>query len=170
MKHLITGGARSGKSRYAEQCAVASGKKLVYLATGQARDEEMADRIALHKNQRGEQWTLVEEPREIAHQLEKYSSAEYCVLVDCLTLWLNNCLEGNCWLEQKSNLLATLRSSKSDLLLVGNEVGSGIVPLGQMTRQFVDENGWLHQDIASDCSHVTTVIAGLPLALKQPKQ
>lgn len=168
MKHLITGGARSGKSRYAERCATASGKKLIYLATAQAKDEEMEARIALHKDQRGAQWTLVEEPLQLSAQLEKYSTGEYCILIDCLTLWLNNCLEEDCWAEEKSNLIAALCSSESDILLVGNEVGSGVVPMGELTRGFVDENGWLHQDIASDCSHVTTVIAGLPLVLKEP--
>lgn len=168
MKHLITGGARSGKSRHAEQCAKDSGKTLIYLATGQAKDEEMAARISLHKNQRGPQWTLIEEPLHIAAQLEKYSSCEYCIVLDCLTLWLSNCLEDDCWATEKAKFIDTLAQSQSDIVLVGNEVGSGVVPLGELTRKFVDENGWLHQDIAGHCSHVTTVIAGLPLTLKDP--
>lgn len=168
MKHLITGGARSGKSRYAENCARDSGKELVYLATAQAKDEEMAERISLHKSQRGNHWSLVEEPLQLAQQLEKFSNTESCIVVDCLTLWLNNCLESDCWSKEKSKLIDILRTSEADIILVGNEVGSGIVPLGALTRTFVDENGWLHQDIAKVCSHVTTVIAGLPLVLKEP--
>ena len=166
MKHLILGGARSGKSRHAENCAHDSGKSLFYVATAQPRDGEMSARIAHHKAQRGGQWTLLEEPVQLANCLEKINSTEHCIVIDCLTLWLSNCLEQGCWPEEKAHLLSTLKHFEADIILVGNEVGGGIVPMGELSRQFIDENGWLQQTLAGLCNQVTTVIAGLPLTLK----
>lgn len=170
MKHLVLGGARSGKSRYAEACALALGKPLVYVATAQARDTEMTARIAEHKTRRSDRWTLVEEPLRLAQRLDSMRDPSLCIVVDCLTLWLSNCLERGCWNDERTQFLATLNQIDSDIILVGNEVGSGIVPMGELSRTFTDENGWLHQELAQQCSHVTTVIAGLPLSLKEPKQ
>jgi adenosylcobinamide kinase/adenosylcobinamide-phosphate guanylyltransferase len=164
VKHLIVGGARSGKSGYAEGQAKALSASPVYLATGQGRDGEMQSRIAHHQAQRGSEWQLIEEPITLADALIPLQSQ--CVVIDCLTLWLSNCLEHGCWEDERSRFLTALEQHESDIFMVGNELGSGIVPLGELTREFVDENGRLHQDIAARCSHVSTVIAGLPLSLK----
>lgn len=164
MKHLIVGGARSGKSRYAEDQAKACSTNPVYLATGQARDDEMQSRIRHHQAQRGNEWQLIEEPIALANALAPLNSQ--CIVIDCLTLWLSNCLERGCWKQEKYLFLTTLAQHKSDIFMVGNELGSGIVPMGELTREFVDENGWLHQELAALCTHVSTVIAGLPLHLK----
>ena len=168
MKHLIIGGARSGKSRYALNLAQASGEALYYLATAEARDEEMTERIARHKAERDGRWTLVEEPLALAEALAEHDAPGRCIVVDCLTLWLSNCLEAGCWAEEKRLLLQTLETVSADLIFIANEVGSGIIPLGELSRQFVDESGWLQQALAGNCERVTTVIAGLPLTLKEP--
>jgi len=164
VKHLILGGARSGKSRYAEDQAKAYSASPVYLATGQAKDHEMQSRITHHQAQRGKEWRLIEEPIALADVLGPLKSQ--CIVIDCLTLWLSNCLERGCWESEKYLFFAALGQHKSDIFMVGNELGSGIVPLGELTREFVDENGRLHQELAALSSHVSTVIAGLPLCLK----
>ena len=171
MIELILGGARSGKSRLAEQRALASGKSLVYLATAQAHDEEMAARIDLHQQRRDGQWQLVEEPLALADALRAASQPDNCILVDCLTLWLSNALHkgDECWQSERKALLETLPDLPGDVILVSNEVGQGIVPLGELSRNFVDQSGWLHQDLAQLCDTVIFVIAGLPQFLKQAK-
>ena len=169
MKHLILGGARSGKSAYAEQCAVSSGKQLYYLATATAGDSEMTARIARHRAGRDERWSVIEEPLALASLIEPLDDVANVFLIDCLTLWLSNCLHAGCLSSERSNLLTLLDRLQADIVLVCNEVGSGVVPLGELSRRFVDESGWLQQDIARECTHVTTVIAGLPLVLKEPK-
>lgn len=168
MKELILGGARSGKSQFAEDRARATGKQLIYIATGAAGDDEMAQRIALHQQSRGGQWSLVEEPIKLAEALEGIASdgAEKAIVVDCLTLWLSNCLAQNVLEEQKNFLLEVLPRLNSDIFFVSNEVGSGVVPLGELTRQFVDQSGWLHQALAKICDRVELIVAGLPLNLK----
>ncbi|MFV0275996.1 MAG: bifunctional adenosylcobinamide kinase/adenosylcobinamide-phosphate guanylyltransferase [Parahaliea sp.] len=178
MKHLILGGARSGKSRFAQtsaenlvrqssaQGAGKGGKSLYYIATAQAGDAEMVRRIARHRNQRGTRWRLCEEPLALAGTLRRLDSPNHCLLVDCLTLWLSNCLQEGRWDQRRSALLETVDSLSADLLLVSNEVGSGIVPLGELSRRFADEAGWLHQELARRCQRVTLVCAGLPLSLK----
>jgi adenosylcobinamide kinase/adenosylcobinamide-phosphate guanylyltransferase len=166
---LVIGGARSGKSRYAEGVAKASGQSVIYIATGEVRDSEMAERVAIHKAQRPKEWLVVEEPLALAQALKTYSKADNCILVDCLTLWLSNCLfgEGSTpWRETKAELLATLDALPGQVILVTNEVGCGIVPMGEMSRRYVDEAGWLHQAIAARVAKVTLVTAGLPMALK----
>ncbi|GAA5316331.1 MAG: bifunctional adenosylcobinamide kinase/adenosylcobinamide-phosphate guanylyltransferase [Candidatus Pelagadaptatus aseana] len=170
MKELILGGARSGKSSLAEQRAKASGLSLIYLATGQAGDREMAERIVHHQQRRGPEWQLVEEPRLLAERLQQYARADTCILVDCLTLWLSNCLfadeQGSEWDRQKQALLEVLPNLPGQIILVGNETGMGVVPMGEISRRFVDENGWLHQALASQCQRVTLTVAGLPHILK----
>lgn len=167
MKTLILGGARSGKSRFAETLARASERQVVYLATGWAGDTEMATRIAHHQQQRPAEWHTIEEPVYLAEALAPFNDQQYVVLVDCLTLWLSNCLEKNVFAQQQDRLLDSVRAFRGDLILVSNEVGSGIVPLGQLTRDFVDHSGRLHQQLAALCNKVTLVVAGLPLHLKQ---
>lgn len=170
-KILILGGARSGKSRYAQQRAEdifdCHKKQLIYLATAVAGDSEMAQRIQHHQADRDPSiWTTHEETLNLTAALEQYNQANYCVLVDCLTLWLNNCLSEDCWQLQRDQLLAYLPKYRADIIFVSNEVGSGIVPLGQLSREFADQSGWLHQQLAQLCNEAKLIVAGLPLTLK----
>ena len=169
---LVLGGARSGKSGYAENLAESSGGKLVYLATAQARDEEMRRRIEHHQDNRSPLWELHEEPLRLARILERVSTDQTTVLVDCLTLWLSNLMhEGpgiskDFFQEQRIALLETLPGLPGDIILVSNEVGQGIVPMGELNRQFIDAAGWLHQDIVAVSDRVVFLTAGLPMVLK----
>ncbi|WP_347330333.1 bifunctional adenosylcobinamide kinase/adenosylcobinamide-phosphate guanylyltransferase [Marinimicrobium locisalis] len=177
MRQLILGGARSGKSCLAESRALEwaerTGGELLYVATANADDDEMARRIQSHQSRRDARWQLREEPLDLAGVLLDNKEREVCVLVDCLTLWLSNCLHMNCWAYERDRFLEALEGLKDaplSLILVGNEVGSGIVPMGELSRQFVDASGWLHQTLTPFCETVTLVVAGLPLALKdEPK-
>ncbi|MGJ8692282.1 MAG: bifunctional adenosylcobinamide kinase/adenosylcobinamide-phosphate guanylyltransferase [Thalassotalea sp.] len=167
--HLILGGARSGKSSFAEQTALASNKNLVYIATASADDKEMAKRILHHQTNRGGQWQLVECKYSLADSLRQHVKTDTCVLVDCLTLWLTNCLCQHgieFFLQEKNSLLKLLPQLAGQVIFVSNEVGHGIVPLGELSRDFVDHAGWLHQEIAALASQVDFVIAGLPLSMK----
>ena len=169
MKQLILGGARSGKSRYAEKLAEQSGKDVFYLATARAGDEEMTARIQRHQEQRPTNWQLIEEELFLANTLRKHDSKDHCILVDCLTLWLSNLLchkDEQLLAEQKNALLEVLPNINSHIIFVSNEVGHGIVPMGELNRRFVDESGWLHQDLAGHCEKVDFIMAGLPLTLK----
>lgn len=169
MKELILGGARSGKSKLAEQAAEASGLRRVYIATAQAGDEEMAQRIELHRQRRGDDWQLVEEPINLAQVLAEQAEEGSCILVDCLTLWLSNCLfcdDETEWLRQRAALLEVLPTLPGHLIFVSNEISMGVVPMGEVTRQFVDEGGLLHQALAEICDRVTLSVAGLPHVLK----
>ena len=166
---LILGGARSGKSRFAEQLAAQSLKPVIYLATAQGLDDEMKTRIRRHQSERPAHWQLVEQPITLADALIVHSKVDNCILVDCLTFWLSNCLcaaSKNCWQQQKSALLAALNTLPGQVIFVSNEVGHGIVPLGQLSREFVAESGWLHQAIAAQVERVEFIMAGLPLTLK----
>lgn len=166
---LILGGARSGKSRLAEQraqeVAQQKGMQLLYLATATPDDEEMTLRIEKHRSRRGKQWQLLEAPIALATALLNQSD-DTCVVVDCLTLWLSNCLHQGCWGVQRQQLLDVLPLLSGHIIFVSNEVGSGIVPMGELSRQFVDESGFLHQQLAAQCDTVTLAVAGLPLSLK----
>ncbi len=172
-RHLVLGGARSGKSRFAErlvsELADAVGREQVYLATGQAGDGEMAERIEHHQQQRsGVAWTLVEEPLHVAEVL-RTATANQAILIDCLTLWLANVQGAGLqseWSDTRAAFVSAVSESAADVVMVSNEVGLGVVPLGSETRWFVDEVGRLHQALASVCTHVTLVAAGLPLVLK----
>lgn len=163
---LILGGARSGKSRLAEQRALASGLSLRYIATGQALDDEMQQRINRHQQHRGDNWLLIEEPVNLAQTLLDNHGNNVCLLVDCLTLWLSNCLHKGNWPQQKKALLDTLPLLTGKVIFVSNETGLGVVPMGQISREFVDESGFLHQAMAAFCAQVTLTVAGLPMSLK----
>lgn len=167
---LILGGARSGKSRWAEERAKQSGLEVVYLATGQGKDEEMRKRILHHQKSRPAHWGLVEEPCQLADAIRQHAHSERLLLVDCLTLWLSNVLlqedGAKKWKIEKGKLLELLPTLNSPVLLVANETGLGIVPMGAISRQFVDEAGWLHQALAGICHRVVFVVAGLPMILK----
>ena len=169
MIELFIGGARSGKSRLAEQrgleWAVENKLKPVYLATGFAGDEEMESRIAHHKNTRSKQWRTIEEPIQIAKKIKEHR-ANSLILVDCLTLWISNCLHQNCWEKEKWEFLNVLVREKLNIIVVGNEVGQGITPINELARTFIDETGWLHQEIASLSDSVFHIVAGLSNKLK----
>ena len=165
-RELILGGARSGKSRLAEQRALASQKQCVYIATAAALDDEMAQRIVRHQASRGAQWRTVEEQTSLAGCLRREADEGRCIVVDCLTLWLSNCLHAQCWESERSALLELLPALPGRVILVSNETGLGVVPMGELSRQFVDEAGFLHQDLAAVCDEVTLTVAGLPLSLK----
>ncbi len=169
MIELILGGARSGKSRFAEQQALFSSLKLIYIATAQKLDTEMSDRIHIHQQRRGKQWHTIEEPYALADAMQINAGSENCLLVDCLTLWLSNLLHSENskdWKTEKSKLLELLPELPGHIIMVSNEVGSGIVPMGDLSRNYVDEIGWLHQELAQLSDRVTLVIAGLPQRLK----
>lgn len=169
MRTLILGGARSGKSALAERLAGETAREVIYVATAQAHDAEMAERIAHHRARRPAHWRSVEEPLALADTLAAWARADRCVLVDCLTLWLSNLLgaadEQRLGRECEA-LLEILPALPGELLFVSNEVGLGVVPMGALTRRFVDEAGRLHQAMAARCDRVLFIAAGLPLALK----
>lgn len=170
MNELILGGARSGKSHYAETCAKESSLNVLYIATAQAFDDEMQERIQLHQQQRPSHWHLIEEPLNLISVLKDNANANTCILVDCLTLWLSNQL---CSELHKSNieknvdaLVALLPTLAGRIIFVSNEVSMGIIPMGEINRQFVDEAGRLHQKLASVCENVTLMVAGIPSHIK----
>lgn len=168
MKELILGGARSGKSAFAQRRATASGLEVLYLATAQAGDAEMTARIARHRAERPEHWGLIEEPLALAVALRTHAAPQRCLLVDCLTLWLSNLLAAGAdtLAAETQALFATLPTLPGHLLLVSNEVGQGIVPVNPLARRFLDEAGRLHQTVAHNCDRVSFIVAGLPLTLK----
>jgi len=173
VKELILGGARSGKSVLAEQRARASGLEVSTIATAEAGDAEMAARIAMHRARRPDRWRLVEEPVALAAVLRQEAAAKRCVIVDCLTLWLSNLLgadsapvESPLFVRERAALLDALPGLPGHIILISNEVGLGIVPLGSLSRRFCDEAGRLHQDLARVCDRVILTVAGLPYVLK----
>ena len=171
MLTLILGGARSGKSALAERLALESGREVVYVATAQALDEEMSERIAHHRARRPAAWTSIEEPIALAAVLREQAREHRLLLVDCLTLWLSNLLGAEdplCFATERAALLDALDVVTGEVVFVSNEVGLGITPLGELTRRFVDEAGRLHQALAQRCDRVVFVAAGLPLTLKGP--
>ncbi len=169
MKELILGGARSGKSRLAEQRAQQTGLEVVYFATATGGDDEMNQRIQKHRQSRPDHWRLVEEPLELPQRLLREAASGRCLLVDCLTLWVSNLLcqqQPDYMASQLDQLVEVLPQLPGALILVTNEVGMGIVPMGQLSRQFQDHSGILHQRLAQVCDRVTLTVAGLPLQLK----
>ncbi len=165
--HLVLGGTRSGKSAHAERLALSrAAGRWCYLATARAGDDEMAERIAHHRAARDARWQTVEVPLQLGAALQARDDAQTCVLVDCLTLWLSNCLAADCWPQERDALIDALSVTQAQLIMVSNEVGSGIVPMGALSRRFADEAGRLHQALAARCARVTLVVAGLPLRLK----
>ncbi len=169
MLELILGGARSGKSRLAERLATQSGLAVTYIATSQALDGEMSERIRHHRQRRPADWGLVEEPLELARALRDNAAPGRCLLVDCLTLWLTNLLmldDDTRLAMQRDAFLEALGELPGRIILVSNETGLGVVPLGELTRRYVDEAGWLHQAVAERAERVLFTVAGLPMLLK----
>ncbi|NTV10980.1 MAG: bifunctional adenosylcobinamide kinase/adenosylcobinamide-phosphate guanylyltransferase [Zoogloea sp.] len=176
---LILGGARSGKSRHAEQLALQSGLPVTVIATAEALDEEMAVRIARHQAERPAGWATVEAPLGLAAALAGHAAPGRCLIVDCLTLWLSNLLAGAenlpeaagadalpVFMRERAALLDLLPALPGRVLLVANEVGLGLVPETPLGRLFRDEAGRLNQAVAAACERVVFVAAGLPLVLK----
>lgn len=179
MLHFVLGGARSGKSRFAENLAQlreAEGKQVFYVATAtsELKDEqgeisvdlEMQQRIEKHQTDRPSHWQTVETAVNLAQTLNELDDKQHCILVDCLTLWTLNLLQEQCLSEQKQALLDCLPTLSAEVILVSNELGMGVVPLGELSRQFVDELGWLHQEIAELADQVTFMVAGQPMQVK----
>lgn len=163
---LVLGGARSGKSRYAESLITARAPPWIYIATAQAGDDEMARRIAAHRARRNAGWQMIEAPHDLAGALAA-TGAHANLLVDCLTLWLSNRMLGGADLDAEVGRLedALLRRSGTTVL-VSNEVGSGVVPDNALGRRFRDAQGNLNQRLAARCDRVVLVVAGLPLVVK----
>lgn len=171
LKQLILGGARSGKSRIAEGLASSSGLPVTYIATAEAGDGEMRQRIAHHRQQRPAEWGLIEQPLQLAEALRQTAATDRCILVDCLTLWLSNLLgnDDEQLLEtQQAALLQAVTELPGSIILVSNEVGLGIVPMNAQARRFRDLAGRLHQQLAERCDRVVFTLAGLPQVIKGP--
>lgn len=173
MIEFVLGGARSGKSNYAEQQAIKSEKQVIYIATAEARDSEMQSRINIHRQHRPQNWKTVEEPAALAKVIKKYDAKQHYLLIDCLTLWLSNILfdrkgelQQVIFKKQTDELLAILPTLSCQVILVTNEVGLGLIAMDKMTRLFVDEAGRLHQKIAALSDKVVFITAGLPQTLK----
>jgi adenosylcobinamide kinase/adenosylcobinamide-phosphate guanylyltransferase len=164
---LVLGGARSGKSAFAERLVAETGLSRHYIATGRAFDDEMRERIATHRKDRGDGWQTHEEPVALAACIRDVARADRAVLVDCLTLWVTNLmLEERDIAAECSSLLEALRQAPGRIVLVSNEVGLGIVPENRMAREFRDHAGRLHQKVAALVPEVYFIAAGLPLKMK----
>ena len=171
--HLILGGARSGKSAYAEKLATQSNLPVTYIATAQIYGDEFKSRVQHHQDRRPKHWQLIEEPHFLSGALQANNKTGTTLIIDCLTLWLAQWICEDCkppssssWQLQREALLKILPSMQAEVFLVSNEVGMGIVPLGEINRQFQDEQGRLNQAIAQLADHVSFIAAGLPLKLK----
>ncbi|MEW9856363.1 bifunctional adenosylcobinamide kinase/adenosylcobinamide-phosphate guanylyltransferase [Novosphingobium sp. M1R2S20] len=164
---FVIGGARSGKSRYAQSRVEALPGRLAFIATAEAQDAEMADRIARHQADRGPRWMSVEAPMDLAAALHRAEAEADVILVDCLTLWLSNLMLAE---RDLDHAVAEFEAAVSEccvpLVMVANEVGYGIVPMNALARRFRDEAGWLNQRTAAIADEVMLVAAGLPLKLK----
>lgn len=180
MIRLITGGARSGKSTLAERLAEESTLEVVYIATAriddreiddrETGDKEMSDRIARHKERRAAHWQTVEEPLKLAEAIRAQQRKNRCLLVDCLTLWVTNLLLSEADIpSHRQALCEALASAQGEIILVTNETGMGIVPMGELNRRFVDEAGWLNQAVAAHADQVILSVAGVPLTVKGEK-
>jgi len=166
---LILGGARSGKSRLAQDMAARRWLHPVYLATAEILDDEMAARVRMHRRTRARRWHCVEEPLEIAKIIRRGIPGTDGLLVDCLTIWLSNVLlkEGRgAFARRRDELVKALHQTRQDVILVANEIGMGVVPEHALGRTFRDLAGWLNQAVAKEADTVVFVAAGLPLVLK----
>lgn len=178
VKALVLGGVRSGKSGFAENWAENHAKQnqqqVHYIATAEAGDGEMKVRIEKHRQDRENDtnkttWTTDEEPLFLANAIAKYKSQDDLLIIDCLTLWLSNLLchkDPTLLEEEKKNLFSQLEQTQASVVMVSNEVGLGIMPMGELTRKFGDEAGWLHQQLAKECDEVYLTVAGIATQLK----
>lgn len=177
MIHLVLGGARSGKSHFAELKATEMqafqvGQKIrqvIYVATATVADHEMQQRITLHREARPQEWVLIEEPLHLSEVVKLHSAEDKVLLIECMTLWLSNWLcagDKAGWATEKQAFLDALQVSSANIVVVSNEVGSGVVPLGELSRDFVDQAGWLNQALAALSDRASLVVAGYPVELK----
>jgi adenosylcobinamide kinase/adenosylcobinamide-phosphate guanylyltransferase len=163
---LVLGGARSGKTAFAQAQAEAAVARPTLIATGQAFDDEMRRRIDRHRAERGDRWATIEEPLDLTGALASLA-ADDAVVVDCLTLWLSNLLHAEIDIDASlRDLIIALAACPARVWLVSNEVGQGIVPDNALARRFRDEAGWMHQRLAAAAKEVFLITAGLPLRLK----
>lgn len=169
-KVFITGGARSGKSRLAEEITESLGAPLCYIATGEAKDQEMGERIALHRARRGENWHTVEEPLRLCEALREADGRFRGIMVDCITLWLTNLLlahgDPGSPMSEVRQLAELLPRMSTPVVLVSNEVGMGIVPENALARTFRDLAGRANEILAATADEVYVMFSGLPLRLK----
>ncbi len=166
---LILGGDRSGKSALAQRMVEEMGPSPVYLATARIEDEEMAERVAIHKLKRGSQWETIEEPLQLSDVIKSIPETKSAILLDCLTLWLANLLftsDEQSLLASVQELINSFSHLKTHLIMVSNEVGMGIVPENAVARKFRDLSGTVNQMVAAAAHEVFMAIAGLPLRLK----
>lgn len=170
VKTLVLGGIRSGKSALAEQLAVQTGEPVLYLATATAGDEEMARRIALHRQRRPQDWGLLEEPLGLGQVLGRQAAEGQgqCLLVDCMSLWLSNLLHAGdeVFEREREAFLEALAIYSGSVVIVSNEVGLGTIGMDPLTRKFADQLGWLNQALAERCDRVVLTVAGQALTLK----
>lgn len=170
VKTLVLGGIRSGKSALAEQLAVQTGEPVLYLATATAGDEEMARRIALHRQRRPQDWGLLEEPLGLGQVLGRQAveGQGQCLLVDCMSLWLSNLLHAGdeVFEREREAFLEALAIYSGSVVIVSNEVGLGTIGMDPLTRKFADQLGWLNQALAERCDRVVLTVAGQALTLK----
>jgi adenosylcobinamide kinase / adenosylcobinamide-phosphate guanylyltransferase len=179
-RHLVLGAARSGKTRFAlnlaKSLANSSGNRVIYVATADAHDAEMRERIDRHRTERPPSWETLEASRELGHALTSIE-ASAVIVIDCLTLWLSNAMLRDfreeepsaalsTWARERAAFMRWLGECSQALVMVSNEVGGGIVPSSALARRFQSEQGWVNQDVASICEEVTLVVAGLPLRIK----
>ncbi len=163
---LVLGGARSGKSAFAESLLGAAPRP-VYLATAQALDDEMVEKIRLHRERRGDRWLTVEEPLEIADALRRHADGDSAVLLDCLTLWMSNLMHAGRDVDTESqHLLESLASLKGPVVCVSSEVGLGVMPENALSRRYLNQLGQLHQNIAEQAARVYFLVAGVPTLIK----
>ncbi|PLW77674.1 bifunctional adenosylcobinamide kinase/adenosylcobinamide-phosphate guanylyltransferase [Cohaesibacter celericrescens] len=170
---LIIGGARSGKSSFAESLCEQSVSNLIYIATSPRFDDdaEMVDRIEQHRARRGPRWHAIEEQIALTDIIQRHDAPDNAILIDCMTLWLNNLLYRKLPLDQQfAALVAALKGTTAKIVLISNEVGQGVVPSTSEGRHFRDHQGRLNQTLASCCDRVIEVKAGLPLQLKPINQ
>lgn len=179
MKQLVLGGVRSGKSLHAEKIAATQGKPVIYIATAQNTDPDMQRRIAIHQLRRPSDWQLVEEPITLSTRLNELASENHCILVDCLTLWLNNVTFSGHDSKQKKQadtatritelcieLVNCVEQLSGDIILVSSEIGLGVIPENTLARDYCDHLGELNQALASVCDRVIFCVAGIPQVLK----
>ena len=177
---FVLGGARSGKSRYAQTLAARNGAPVTYIATAQVGDVEMSERVRQHRASRPGEWRTVEEPLALGAALRAHAGG--CVIIDCLTVWLTNLIladhsqagevqvieAGPRLATERGDFLAALRAASDEVIVVSNEVGTGIVPLGALNRFFVDQAGLLNQAVAALAGRVVLMVAGCPMCVKAP--
>jgi len=169
--YLVLGGVRSGKSNYAEKLAQDSKREVTYIATAKILDEEIQKRVDHHQENRPPEWQTIEEPIALAKTLKDNANKDRVLLVDCLTMWITNLLshDDQTLLDNEVEaLLDCVSELPGQIIFVSNEVGMGIIPIGELTRRYVDEAGRLHQQLAQQFHHVVFMVAGIPSIIKSP--